>query len=321
MPAAHRLRLTADELALLAAGSGLDLPREFRAPESLPRTGPESAAEPDAWLTECARADVGLRRRGLLDGGGNPIPSVAANFAVLGAAAVTVHTQVTVGAHTRTALHTLSGGLGAGLIADAGPEIELSLFPAWDLPTELSRAVPDPPQPPAAAIGPQPVSAAAPQVYIAAANCTHAERAVPVPHSGSRIGVEPDSSPAGVLLPAAVGGAAAAAGPGGAGRGPMLGVAQREDGVGAVADVDANGREHVPAGQPSRVLGTLRSVVIGADRATVHGTVEWVVTEAGWTGLRDSGEGGPCLEAVRPSDLGSWLAPALDAATDRTRSA
>jgi hypothetical protein len=138
MPTAHRIVLAAAELAVLAAKCGVELPPAFLEDEPSQPAGAES----DEWEAESARPGVGLRRRGLLDGDGAPIASVATSLAVLAGAQVRVRTDVAVGDDQRRWLHTLMDGLGASLLRPGGGEVELSLFPAWEFTAELSRTVP-----------------------------------------------------------------------------------------------------------------------------------------------------------------------------------
>ncbi|GIE97114.1 hypothetical protein [Paractinoplanes rishiriensis] len=129
----HRVTLSAAELSLLATQAGVALPPGM--------VLPEPAADPDAWP---ATADAVLRRRGLVDGDDTPVPAVAATLTVLARPDATVHIEVTLPHQASTALFAVSGGLAASLRQLDDGDLELALFPAWELGTELAGAVPAP---------------------------------------------------------------------------------------------------------------------------------------------------------------------------------
>jgi hypothetical protein len=272
----HRLTLSATELSLLAAHAGVALPPGLLPPQPPAPAGPDAPppganappagpaappagpaawpadpaawpADPAAWPADPAAwpatADAVLRRRGLVDGDGTLVPAVAANLTVLAAPAVTVRIEVTLPHRARTSLFTVSGGLSAALRQLDDGELELALFPAWELGTELTRAVPDLPE-----------------------------------HAST-----PDRDTVHAYAPQA-------------GAPPVV-----------------TGRDRPPAPRGG-ALGALLATVTGAD-GTAAGTVEWLATGTGWLGLESvPGHGGAPGAAVHPSELASWLAPALDSA-------
>src|SRR5690349_14180896 len=130
-PGPRRLTLSAAEFTLLLDGCAMPAPPGFGAPD-VPAGDLRSAAATlaDRGVVAVDRVDP-LRYR--------PMPSVAANLAVLGAPAATVRVEVSAGDRGLRAVYALSGPLGASLFARAGGAVELSLFPAAALGRELLR--------------------------------------------------------------------------------------------------------------------------------------------------------------------------------------
>lgn len=119
--AAHRLRLTAAEWAFLLGLSGAAPPPGFEA---------------------AAPAETGsLAERGVLSSGGEVVPSIVANLAVL-SGLIGIGVRVAVGALGLRAHLAVAGELGASAFALADGAVELSLFPVVELAGELARAVP-----------------------------------------------------------------------------------------------------------------------------------------------------------------------------------
>jgi hypothetical protein len=135
-PPARRLVLSAAELALLVARTGVTLPAGF--------TG---APVDDSALREAATA---LAERGVVEHGCDdpldcqPVAAITANLAVLAAPVVSVQVEVSVQGRGLRAVYAVAGPLGASLFALADGAIELSLFDARTLGRELIRAVPEP---------------------------------------------------------------------------------------------------------------------------------------------------------------------------------
>lgn len=134
---AHRLRLTAAEIALLADSCAIELPPGFAV-----------EAMGEAVLREAASM---LRQRGVVVEADSddpldcrPMAPVAANLAVLAAPVAAVRVEVSVHGRGLRAVFAISGQLGASLFALGDGAVELSMFPAVALGRELVRAVPRP---------------------------------------------------------------------------------------------------------------------------------------------------------------------------------
>lgn len=127
---AHRLVLSAEEFGVLVRSTGLAMPPGFA-----PQPGQSSAP-----------ACRSLRAKGVLDDAENVHRSVLANLRVLAAPRLLIHTDVAglPPAPGLRSVHAIAGPLGASLFACSDGAVELSLFAATELGTELVRAVPVP---------------------------------------------------------------------------------------------------------------------------------------------------------------------------------
>lgn len=273
--AARRLTLTAPEWTLLCRRAGIRPPEGFGGDVT------------DSDLTPAAAT---LTTRGVLTAGGAPTPPVAANLAVWAAPRVLVRTEVAVRGHGLRGRYAVAGRLGASLFTLAGGAVELSLFPATALGPELVRAVPAPPE--------------------------------------------------GLADPGGIGEALAGSGAAPApvqGRLPLSALAEYAPtsaftGPGAVAttlDLTA-AQAALAAAVTARTVGVLRCLVSGvvpdagtrapdggarAPGTVLAAQVVWLLTDAGWVGLRPrpDGSGQQLVDLVpaRRSELAGWLAPYL----------
>jgi hypothetical protein len=132
---AHRLVLTAAEIALLVGKCSIDLPPGFA-------TGEVDASALRQAASALATRGVVVESDDLLDC--RPVPSIAVNLAVLASPVVTVRVEVSVDGRGLRAFYAVSGPLGASLFGLADGAVELSMFPAETLGLELIRAVPRP---------------------------------------------------------------------------------------------------------------------------------------------------------------------------------
>ncbi|HEX6499553.1 MAG TPA: hypothetical protein VF054_11035 [Micromonosporaceae bacterium] len=134
VPAAHRLTLSAAELAVLVGLGDVRLPPGFAADTALD--------EDQRWDATATLARRGVLRRADDVADWTPVPSVAANLDVLVRPQVTIEVAVSVGDRGARAMYAVRGELGASLFALADAAAELSMFPAVSLGRELIRALP-----------------------------------------------------------------------------------------------------------------------------------------------------------------------------------
>lgn len=241
---------------------------------------------PPGWeADERTAADPGdLAERGVLpDDLATVHPSVALNLRILGAPTVMVDTTVTIGGSALHGLHALAGPLGASLFALEDGAVELSLFEAVDLGRELARAVPPDEDAPASM------------------------------SIMSRLDAgDPPEPPRGEVPLSAL---------------HELGAAELLRGADPDAPAAVLRRLALPAPEAelatrvaSRTDGTLVSLVTARTGDT--GTVLWLHTDAGWSGLRPlarhEGRAMMYLEPVARTDLGVWAAPYIAAALEVT---
>jgi hypothetical protein len=134
---AHRLVLTAAEIALLAGICSIELPPGFA-----------TAGQVDESALEQAALALASRGIAVVDSDDPfvylPVPSIAANLSVLAWPLAAVRVEVSVHGRGLRAFYAVSGPLGASLFARGDGGVELSMFPAETLGRELIRAVPRP---------------------------------------------------------------------------------------------------------------------------------------------------------------------------------
>lgn len=247
-----------------------------------PPAGFGAADPPEPEIGAAART---LSARGVLTADGAVTRPVAVNLAVWAAPRALVRAELSVRGRGLRAAYAVAGRLGASLFTLAGDAVELSLFPATALGPELVRCVPSPPEQLAAPGG----------------------------------------------IGAALSGSAAPAAPV-SGRLPLAALAEYPPASefarpGAVAS--ALGLTSAQAGLArevtGRTVGVLRCLAIGSGSdggsdggsggGTLAAEVVWLLTDAGWVGLRPTPDGsGRRLVDLVPVDrtaIGGWLAPYL----------
>jgi hypothetical protein len=247
---------------------------------------------------EIAAAARTLSQRGILTGGtgddGAVNQSVSANLAALAAPHALVQVELSVRGRGLRAAYAVRGQVGASLFTLPEGAVELSMFPAVGLGRELGRCVAPPP-----------------------------EQLAP----GARIG-------------AALAGPGAAASPP-RGRLPLSALAEyaptrafAPPGALATALAVSDAEAALAAEVTRRTVGVLRCLVVsGASVSDMAGAVlaaevVWLLTDAGWVGLRPQPDGsGRQLVDLVPvpvgqAEIGSWLAPylarILEVVNDRT---
>ncbi|MDQ1725125.1 MAG: hypothetical protein QOG52_2153 [Frankiaceae bacterium] len=127
--AARRLLLSVDELAVLCREHAVRLPPPFL---------PVRVGAGDARAREVAREH--LVARGLLDGAAGE--SVARNLGLLTASRVALRTDVVIDHESISSLIAIGEEAGATIAHAYRSAVELSLWPAGELPHEVSRLVP-----------------------------------------------------------------------------------------------------------------------------------------------------------------------------------
>ena len=298
-PAAHRLTLSAAEIALLVRRCGVRLPPGFvNPPVAVDADGPrydagaaDDDADPDRGIgpAELRDAASALAERQVVTARSDdpldcvPVPAVAANLAVLAQPGMLVRAEAAVHGRGSRAAYAVAAELGASLFALADGAVELSLFPAPSLGRELTRAVPD----------------------------------------GREL------APAGTAGLRSLGGAGVGEPP--TGRLPLAalveyGPARQLAGTAGIAHVTAALRlteaEAALADRVSRrTVGVLRCTVSGpAGDGLAVGQVVWLATEQGWLGLRPEPDpGGRRMVTVTPverNEFGAWLAPMMASILD-----
>lgn len=270
--AAHRLTLSAAELAVLREHSDLRLPPGFDPP-------PFESTQDDRAMVVAELTD-----RRVIDGnpddalGWAPVPPVAVNLAVLAQPTALIRIDASVPAGALRSAYALAGELGASLFARGDGAVELSLFPARSLGTELIRAVPE-------------IEPAAP-----ASTLDQALRGKPV---GGRPLV-------GRLPLAAL-----------TEYGPALRLAGSAGARQVTADLKLTTAEAELAERlPDETIGTAHCTVSGrSGDGLAFGQLVWLATEQGWVGLRpdpdDTGRQLVELRSVDRDEIGTWLAPML----------
>jgi hypothetical protein len=132
---AHRLLLDGDELHVLLKAGAVDVfPGDFDVTDPSP--------EADLEVIE-RLVQRGLLRHDTDDENRLELRAVlAGDLQVLSAPQILISTRVQLRERQIYAAHALLANAGASLVRSAGPEVELSLFPAVDLGRELARVVP-----------------------------------------------------------------------------------------------------------------------------------------------------------------------------------
>lgn len=253
---------------------------------------PDGFGAGEATGSALAAAAATLTTRGILATGGAPTRPVSANLAVWAAPRALVRAELSVRGRGLRAAYAVAAQLGASLFTLANGGVELSLFPATALGRELVRCVSQPPEQLAAQGG--------------IGEALAGSGTAPAPVRGRLpLSALAEYAPTSAFTePGAVA--------------PALGLTAAEAALaGEIA---------------ARTVGVLRCLVSGVARGTgASGTVlaaevVWLLTDAGWVGLRPHPDG----SGRRPVDLvpadrteiGSWLAPylarILEVADDRT---
>src|SRR5665213_510910 len=131
---AHRLLLDADELHVLLKAGAVDIfPADFKVAE----LSPEAELEATERLLQ-----RGLLRRGADDESRLELRAVlAGDLQVLGEPQILITTRVQLRERQFFAAHAMLANAGASIVRSAGPEVELSLFPAVELGRELATVV------------------------------------------------------------------------------------------------------------------------------------------------------------------------------------
>ena len=278
--AAHRLVLTAAEWALLLSVSAMKGPPGF---------GPAMVDEPA--LT--AARDTLAERRAVADSPEGmrdcvPVQSVAANLAILAVPDVMVQVEVAGPQFGLRAVYAVVGSVAASLFALDDGAVELSIFPAVSLGSELVRAVPSP-----AALSPLGAR------IVTALEGGRGELSVGrLPLAAMEVYTNPRQSRAAASMDAAA-------------ASPLTGLSAAEATLAAQLTAQS--------------IGTLWCLVSGRDGDDVSvGQVVWLATHRGWIGLRPDPDGSDrqmvLVEPVAREALGEWVAPFfaefLEAAND-----
>lgn len=266
--APRRLTLSGPQWALLCRRVGADPPAGFGAGADVPED-------------ELADAEAALVDRGLLAGADRAVhPSVLANLAVWAAPDLLVRMEISVRGAGLRAVYAVRGQLGGSLLTLPDHRVELSMFPAVRLGTELSRGVPEASQLPGGG-------------RIGTALAAGADRAAPV-RGRLPLAALAEYGPASAYSSPRAAGAA-------------LGLSDEE--VRLAGEVTA---------RTLGVLRCLVTGGARASRAAGGmpvAEVVWLATDAGWVGLRPrpDGSGRQLVELVPvgADAIGAWLAPYL----------
>ncbi len=264
--ATHRLVLSGAEWALLCRLAGVTSPAGFGPGENVAESQPQAAA-------------AALADRGVLLGGEQLHPSVAANLAIFARPDVLLRTDVTVGDSGLRAAHVVRGPLGCSLFALSDAGVELSMFPAVALGRELIRCVPDP----------------------SSVDDSAGDDAIRAAFGTGGVGMPPLRG----RLPLAALADLGFYPSGRMGRSPTAGA---EVALAGRLTSRTSGVLHCLAVGVNRADGAHRGVVLVGD-------VLWLLVDAGWVGLapRPDGSGQQQVDVVPASreEIGTWLAPYL----------
>ncbi len=243
---ARRVALSVDEFAVVCEDHRISLPAGY-----LPMLS--GAAGDVAAAADVARAHLG--ERGIT---GPALAALADNLRLFATARILITTDIVVDDEQLHCLVGFDDTVGATLAHAGDRGVELSVWPAPELPHELRRIVPAMPEWPHA-----PTVVLDVDTLIAALALEQLGR-----HDGARMLIE--------------------------------------DGVGAA---DAAEFLALSAGARGSLHTTILTTADDGPAAVTH--VAWILTQAGWSGLRRRGYGVIETVPVAPGELGAFVAPYL----------